>query len=540
MNFRRAKFPLPDKVRTGVPVKAAWANALLDCVAQLRKDQAASRLQPSADIGITESAGGVMLWPKRRGGSSVKGCRFRTTFNRKTQRLHVGDGSVLASDADEIHQSSKTITPTLDGTSIAQNPSWDVSDKESGKLYNVWCVIDRDYNAHMQLVADDEEVDFSSGWMENAACIASITWQSDDNGLFIENPEDLIQHWWSDLPWFWSALAGSSSGDSSSGDSSDSDGDSNNSDSSSGSDDGSSAENSCDPQVEITSVVCVLESVANGTDTANCFFNASTQEDLRIGVEVTVTGNPCHCRNSWVKVTAGGTVLGSRYMGFGGTGSVTIEGVIPAYACAEIPITACWFTPSVGVDTDDPCIGLSACAETTITAPPVCGDATCSEDSSDDSSGDDSSSSADPGSGSDDSDSDSDSDSEDSSDKNCIVPMLDGGHAALACIESPNTWFFDIVPVAITGRITRIPIDPKFDFVCEPETLRAIACEGGTAVAFARIEGGELIITCGMWRRPREAVVTIAGIRKGSTHRFPARTEAQYEKSRNFWRNLNR
>jgi hypothetical protein len=167
--------------------------------------------------------------------------------------------------------------------------------------------------------------------------------------------------------------------------------------------------------------------------------------------------------------------------------------------------------------------------------------------------GSDSSSSSDSSDSSSD-DSDSGTSTGGSSSKStCIVHVPrwfhTSGYAALFIMESPEVRFEDFTKVEITGRITRVPVDPKYVVVCEPGTLNVRSVQGKRPASYGAWIGydGYLYIDSGrLWRLKRgEVNVSITGIRRGFAHssnpsdpfyntRFPARTIEQFYDNEKF------
>ncbi len=104
------------------------------------------------------------------------------------------------------------------------------------------------------------------------------------------------------------------------------------------------------------------------------------------------------------------------------------------------------------------------------------------------------------------------------------------GYAALFVMESPEVRFYDHLRARITGRVTRIPIDPRFIEVCVKGTIEVMAVTGDRAAALgATVEAGQVVVRCGWWRRPSRVTVAVTGVRKHFAGlRFPSRSEIQY------------
>jgi hypothetical protein len=102
MNFR---FPLPGKVRRGEPVKAEWANALVDCLALLGREVNAGKLQNSADIGVRSGPGGLTAWLKRKA-PQTSDTKLRFFFHGLVKGedqwfVHIGVGCVIFNEITE-------------------------------------------------------------------------------------------------------------------------------------------------------------------------------------------------------------------------------------------------------------------------------------------------------------------------------------------------------------------------------------------------------------------------------------------------------
>lgn len=140
-----------------------------------------------------------------------------------------------------------------------------------------------------------------------------------------------------------------------------------------------------------------------------------------------------------------------------------------------------------------------------------------------------------------------------SSKSTCIVGVPKWFHAtgfaALFIMESPEVRFEDFQQVEITGRITKVPVDPRFVVVCEPGTLNVRSAQGRRPVAYGSWIGhdGYLYLDSGLlWRFKRGKVnVSITGIRRGFLRsskpgdpfydtRFPARSFSQFADNEKF------
>ncbi|RYD20881.1 MAG: hypothetical protein EOP88_13335 [Verrucomicrobiaceae bacterium] len=251
---------LPDKPRDGFPVA--------DTIRQIIDYQRSATITSIAGGRVQSSPNGTVLVidPPTIPRQSSKSGRFPVTFDESEQRLYVGEGSVVYASSEQNHQEIKPEIPTLDGTSLSDSPFWDISDKDTGVIYNVWCVVGGDStHSKMQLRKDSEGVEWEYP-EENARRVAHLTFKSGDDGLAIDG--EIHQDWSDDIEWSNSASTGSSGSFSEDEESSDDDSKGGSSDDSSditedSSDDDSSDESSDDdessggiscPWIEITRV----------------------------------------------------------------------------------------------------------------------------------------------------------------------------------------------------------------------------------------------------------------------------------------------
>lgn len=126
------------------------------------------------------------------------------------------------------------------------------------------------------------------------------------------------------------------------------------------------------------------------------------------------------------------------------------------------------------------------------------------------------------------------------SDKSTAIvpaPWEPSGYVALFAHEMPEVRFDDFMLVKITGRVTSVPIDPKFVTVCERGSLAVCGAVGDNGpVRCARIAKGMLTIeTNWLGRRPSVVSVRITGVRRGFAGlRFPSRTLRQFTANEEF------
>ncbi len=524
-----------------------WVNAVQDGIRDLA---AGKNIQTGPGMQLRSNDGRVWMDAAGAAAAGRKRGRFLVSFHALAQKLYVGRGAVGVANEAYPQTAVSPIEPTLDGVLLSDPEPPGFDGLAAGTTYRVVCIFD-ETAARIEAVPDADDIVLNN--CERAWILAEVTLKTVAGGLAVES---LIQKWESDIPWTIDEFScdSSSGSDSDSSDSSDLSEDSDASSDDSGgsysdsSDDSSDSDSSggdCCPEVTITDAECFMTNFATGVDSGQCFLNASTEESVRVIVTVNVKGNPCECTGAWLNVRAGNNVIGRIYLGRSGQGSYQVFGDMMSRACKDIRIEACWYISTVGVTAEDPCRGKNCCAETEVTTPHVCDEGSCSGGSSDSSSSSSEESSASTSSGSSEESSSSGSssssdDSDGSSDKNCIVAVGDR-YLALACIESPNTWFMDFPEVQIGSRHTRAWLDPDFVAACEPGSIRVAAVAGDRrGQVAARLDAGWLLVSCGWWRRPRRVVVTLIGLRKGSVERFPARSREQYQKSRNFWTALNR
>jgi uncharacterized membrane protein YgcG len=469
--------------------------------------------------------------------------RYQVWFHAEAERLYVTEGRVGAANEAYPDMVVRPMEPTLEGTALGENPYFDVSDKATGEDYEVICIFD---TTRSRVVLHRRSDELELNRCERAWLVATVKFRTVGEKIGVET---LRQEWSSDIPWTFDEVScdssdGSSeddSSDASSDDSSDDSDDSGDTSSDDSSDDSGDGSSECCPALTVGGFI-----VRVGVGTAECFTAAGIPEEVEVAVTGYVGEIPCEeCEGQlWVEFGIG-SQKASRYLGQRGGQSFGERFVFQGLACQEFTVWA--QVKRFGSPVDQSCDQLEGCREEiTYQLPAVCGEDCSSDDSSDGSGGDSGGSGDSSGSSGDSSGSSGDSSgsSDDpSSDKNCIVPLGDR-HVALACVESPGTWFVDYLewPVVVCGRVTRVELDPDFVAVCEPGSLRVVgAVPDRAAPVGARIEGrGTLVVETGWLVRAREVEVTIAGKRKGSLERFAVRTRAQYEKSRNFWKELNR
>lgn len=155
----------------------------------------------------------------------------------------------------------------------------------------------------------------------------------------------------------------------------------------------------------------------------------------------------------------------------------------------------------------------------------------------DSSSGDSSGSSSGDSSGSSSGGSGGGSESEKSS--NAIVegPWTEGKFVALATLESNQVLFeFIVRDIRLRGPVTKVKIDPRFLYVCEPDSLCVAAspCGDGPYAVGASVKG-EILTLTGLVRadrRPKVVNVRLTGTRKGfKDWDMPSRSAKQKQQS---------
>jgi hypothetical protein len=110
------------------------------------------------------------------------------------------------------------------------------------------------------------------------------------------------------------------------------------------------------------------------------------------------------------------------------------------------------------------------------------------------------------------------------------APWLPSRYAALFTVEAPEVRFEDCMRVRLTGRVTRVKIDFRYIAVCEPGSLWASVSGDRARPIGAWVDGDHVVVQAGWFLRPRWAVISLTGIRKGFRGiRFPARNHAQFQ-----------
>jgi hypothetical protein len=118
-----------------------------------------------------------------------------------------------------------------------------------------------------------------------------------------------------------------------------------------------------------------------------------------------------------------------------------------------------------------------------------------------------------------------------------VAPWAKGKHVALATMESNQVLFeFIVRDIPIKGRFTIVKIDPRFLYVCEPNSMcvASAPCSDGPHPVGAIVRDGLLILSCHARkdRRPKSVNVRLTGIRKGFREwDMPSRTAKQKAQS---------
>ena len=123
--------------------------------------------------------------------------------------------------------------------------------------------------------------------------------------------------------------------------------------------------------------------------------------------------------------------------------------------------------------------------------------------------------------------------------KDSIVESVSGNdkYVALSCVESPEIRYEDVISIKTNGRLKVIhKIDEEFQYVCEPESIKAISyTTSEPALCGLKIDKNKLIITFS-GNIPEEVTVKLSGIRKGFKGvRFIPKTKEEMVHNSKFW-----
>jgi hypothetical protein len=112
-------------------------------------------------------------------------------------------------------------------------------------------------------------------------------------------------------------------------------------------------------------------------------------------------------------------------------------------------------------------------------------------------------------------------------------------------LESPETLFLDVIEAQVVSQMAQYSIDPLFIEACEQGSLKVIAAhcdQMGLRSSKVYLQNGSLHICLDAdteFQRSRATLtvrVTVVGVRKAHTARWPEYTEAQANKNFAFWR----
>ena len=110
---------------------------------------------------------------------------------------------------------------------------------------------------------------------------------------------------------------------------------------------------------------------------------------------------------------------------------------------------------------------------------------------------------------------------------------LESAYAALFCEEAPYVGFNDLAVHQVAQQDCRLPIDPCYLEVCEPNTLEVFcSCPEPLPIGMA-VDGLSVVVKFAEQRPERtlRLALRFVGVRKGSAGvRFPARTKADRDR----------
>jgi hypothetical protein len=105
-------------------------------------------------------------------------------------------------------------------------------------------------------------------------------------------------------------------------------------------------------------------------------------------------------------------------------------------------------------------------------------------------------------------------------------------------LESPEIYFIDFVDISHKGKGTRFDVSSLLLEVCEPGSVKAVAAVSSTPYAYGikKLDDGIFEVNtledCEM-----ELTIMVRGTRLGfGGRRFARRTQAEYLKNTQFWR----
>ena len=112
----------------------------------------------------------------------------------------------------------------------------------------------------------------------------------------------------------------------------------------------------------------------------------------------------------------------------------------------------------------------------------------------------------------------------------------------LTCVEAPNAWFFDVATIQVSeaDAAVQAPIDPLFVEACESGTIRVLTAQSDMPIAGSLgacvNDDNQVVIRCPPGTvLPLSVTITLAGVRRGQTERFPVFTEEQAHRNNAFW-----
>lgn len=367
------KFPSPPK--DGLSIAESYRELLRYLKATQITGVAGGLLKQSPN-------GTTLVLPKSAPSRvSQSGGRFIVSFSGSD--LYVSRGSTFAVFSSKRNKATP-IEPTIDDVTLADNPSFDVSEKPDDVLHEVWCIINEyNYRSKIKLIDPITEPLVLEN-NENSVLIAEVTFKSegDTRSAVIE------QIWESDIPWFRAGSSYSSAGsddsdiDDSAGSDSESKGSGSN-DSSGGdesqnsassdisSSEGSSAGFPCPSVSGVFAVLFAVDGVVGASCIADKNDNAAADDlaYLTYHVYATVSASPEGCR-LYARATIT-SASGTYYLGLSwGGGEVMIPVTFMGFPSTSYEVSVTVFKPIGFPGTCD----LQDCTPSTATiiSPPGC------------------------------------------------------------------------------------------------------------------------------------------------------------------------
>ena len=109
------------------------------------------------------------------------------------------------------------------------------------------------------------------------------------------------------------------------------------------------------------------------------------------------------------------------------------------------------------------------------------------------------------------------------------------GYTALFVEESPEVRFDDVLTATVFADDVLIPIDPKYLEVCAAGTVQVCGYATDVPVLIGAKVEGDFVRVKMQPEQKVEIVLRVTGLRKGfKGHRFPDRTQAQFESNERF------